>query len=88
MAVSNGGFETTNVQDIPPSKENPYWSKIVTMVNRECKTCRWLNTADSGASDGNTCRRHAPVNVASHQMRVFPYVHNSDWCGDWEKRND
>lgn len=54
-----------------------------------CDTCRWFNPANTGAADGNTCRRHAPITEAGrHAHRMWPYVFESDWCGDWEKPND
>ena len=86
---NGGGWEVTHVADVPTAKDNPYWSKIVSSVKRECKTCRWLNSADTGAADGNTCRRHAPITEAGRQAhRMWPYIFETDWCGDWEKRND
>jgi len=55
---------------------------------RECKSCRWLNSADTGAADGNTCRRHSPITEAGRQAhRMWPYVYESDWCGDWERHD-
>jgi hypothetical protein len=59
----------------------------VNSIEQNCKTCRWLNSADSGAADGNTCRRHAPITEAGRQAhRMWPYVYETDWCGDWEKQ--
>jgi hypothetical protein len=75
-------FITTDVQDWPPTADNPYWQKKITQVKCVCKSCRWM---DNDSFSGNVCKRHAPITHAGRNgNRLWPYVEESDWCGDWE----
>jgi len=45
--------------------------------NEACHNCRFF------ANGQNVCRRNPP-DVADG----YPKVNHSDWCGEWEKKNE
>ncbi len=52
-----------------------------TELKAVCASCKWHNI---DPHFGWQCRRHSPV-VGKHVERVWPYVFETDWCGDWDR---
>lgn len=63
-----------------------------------CENCRFRGPfyvpADRGSEEPEfageqtfSCRRHAPIatgGMMSPSQRIWPWVRNSDWCGEFE----
>lgn len=55
----------------------------------ECRNCRFFDRSAVKTHWGD-CRRRAPTTRAapttSPNLRGWPLVLESDWCGEWEQR--
>ena len=54
-----------------------------TELKAVCASCKWHCVIDGYM--GGICRRHSPA-VCKDGFKVFPFVEDTDWCGDWERK--
>lgn len=58
-------------------------------MKEECLNCKFYMF--SSRTGTGICKRHAPVGIPiehgsmnnSHVQPEWPYIHQSDWCGDF-----
>lgn len=72
------------------TKENlEHGFAIKRFPDRQCGGCRWFVSGVRLA-----CHRHAPIvqlwtnENGDGRSTVWPWVNETDWCGDWEMRRE
>lgn len=52
-------------------------------MEQDCKDCRFFFSAEFNEGKG-VCRRHAPKVIHGELMARWPFVDETDWCGEFK----
>lgn len=65
------------------AKVDDYRRELTEETGRRCETCKFWDSSTSHIAhpDRSPCRIHPPTTPINHEIGVWPFTANDEWCG-------